>query len=121
MSKKELFTLINTLCREMDCEYDINNGGCCYVAAVIAECLEECNIQYSVYEYHAPCHITIKVSDRYLNRGDFSGDKELREYNSQQLYFRYNNDLWNEMYNAKKWNSIVSTKIKSLFKNYYRK
>lgn len=44
MNRKKLFTKLNQLCLELDNKYNINCGGCCYVAACIAEQLESFNI-----------------------------------------------------------------------------
>ena len=122
MTKKELFTKINSLCREMDEEYLINDGGCCFVAAVIAENLERFNIKFKAIEYLYPCHYIIEVEDRLLNRGTFpkrnKADCEYLDYaSSHELYNIYYSNEWNEMY-SKKWNLIVSTRIKALFNKY---
>lgn len=119
MSRNELFTSINSLCRYMNDTYNINCGGCCYVAAVLAEFLEKYNIQYYIYELYCPCHFVVRVSDRYLNRGDFfiGSNKRLLKCDSTELYFKYYHSSWNNMY-SKRWNLIVYSKIKSLFKKY---
>ena len=54
LSKEKLHTLaynLNELCLNLDEHYDINNGGCCFVAACIAECLEKYGIEFSVLVY----------------------------------------------------------------------
>lgn len=120
MTKKELFKSINELCLNLDYKYDINNGGCCFVAAVIAQQLENYNIPYEVYEYFSPCHYIIKVSDRCLNnpREYYFRDKYIMEdYNSSKLFKLYYEEDWNEKY-SRKWNLIVETKLKSLFRKY---
>ena len=48
MSRKELFKQINRLCEELNFKYNINCGGCCYVAAVLAEQLELHNIPFEI-------------------------------------------------------------------------
>ena len=119
--RNQLFTEINKLCFELDCSYNINCGGCCYVAACLAEQLERVNIPFKIIHYDEwSCHYAIKVSDRYLNRCDYE-KREITEVlyeNSEWLYDTYYNyDSWNSSYN-RKWNLIVSTKIKSLFNKY---
>lgn len=44
---------INNLCQYLDEIYDINSGGCCYLAYLLASKLEELNLSYSlvVYDY----------------------------------------------------------------------
>ena len=47
----ELCHKLNSLFRFLDEVYDINSGGCCYVASVLAELLEEDDVDYSVIVY----------------------------------------------------------------------
>lgn len=44
---------LNKLCKVLDRDYNINNGGCCFVALVIAKHLERLNIPYKliVFDY----------------------------------------------------------------------
>lgn len=119
MNKKELFKSLNNLCCEMQKKsYNINNGGCCFVAAVIAEQLETYNIPFYVAVTYCPTHYAIKVKDRYINRDDFKfGPEDLREWNSRNLYYTYNDGDWNDWY-SRCWNLIVKTRIRSIFKKY---
>ena len=120
MNKKELFKNLNQLCRDLDLKYDVNSGGCCYVAAVIAEQLENYNISYKLIKYDVRgCHYAIRVNDRIINRCDYNFREIVKdEYvYYKDIYFDYYNEYWNETYN-KRWNLIVKTKIKSLFKKY---
>ena len=116
MTRRKLFKDLNCLCFELSECYDINNGGCCYVAAVIAEQLEKYNIPFKVGYAESPTHYAIKVCDRYINRDDFKF-KHIYEWNSKYLYNEYKEGLWNDMYNKKN-NLAVKTKIKSLFSKY---
>lgn len=120
MTKNQLFTELNKLCNKMDIEYETGCGGCCFVTACLAENLEKSNIPFKVIKLMYPCHYFIKVSDRYINRCDFKIRKEFKEIldcDSKYLYYIYKNESWNFRYN-KKWNLIVSTKIKALFRKY---
>ena len=116
MTKRELFKQLNLLCYNMSFEYDINNGGCCYVAAVIAEQLERFGIPYKVAIAESPCHYAIKVSDRYINRDDFKFDY-FYSFDSEYLYEDYYRGDWNERY-SRRWNLIVKTRITALFNKY---
>ena len=104
MSRKELFKQLNRLCEELNYKYDINCGGCCYVAAVLAEQFELHNIPFTVIHYNLyGCHYAIKVSDRYINRDDYR-KKEISEYldwSSSDLFEVYNDGDWNKCYNTK--------------------
>lgn len=118
MTRKELFKRLNSLCENMNCSYDINCGGCCYVAAVISEQLEIYGIPFKVAVTYSPTHYAIKVNDRFINRDGFKFSKEdLIPWDSKYLYDTYRYGDWNDCYN-RRWNLIVQTRIKSLFKKY---
>ena len=118
MNERKLFKELNKLCEEMSESYDINNGGCCFVAACLAEQLEKYNIPYIVCVTYAPTHYCIKVSDTFINRDEFMFEKDdyRTELNSEDLYETYYTELWNSCYN-RKWNLIVKTRIKSVFRH----
>jgi hypothetical protein len=117
MNRKKLFTKLNQLCLELDNKYNINCGGCCYVAACIAEQLENFNIPFEIIHYDIyGCHYAIKVSDRYINRSGYR-KKEIYEIlycDSEKMFSIYYNRSWNNTY-EKKYNSVVHRKIKELF------
>ena len=120
MTRNQLFTSLNELCNEMDFQYNTGCGGCCFVTACLAENLERNNIPFSVIILDSPCHYFIKVSDRYINRCDFTINKEHKEecdYNSEYLYWIYRTKNWSSYY-SKRWNLIVSTRIRALFRKY---
>lgn len=117
MNRKTLFKEINKVCLYLDSKYDINNGGCCYVAACISKQLELYNIPFKVVHYDLwGCHYAIKVSDRYLNRCDYKKREitEILDYTSQDLFEIYYNGDWNETYDTK-YNSIVKDLIQEVF------
>ena len=88
MSKKELFKTLNNLCEEMNYSYNINSGGCCFVAAVIAEQLEIFNIPFKIAYTYCPTHYAIKVERGYINRDDYKF-KEFYDWDSEYLYDTY--------------------------------
>ena len=117
MNRKKLFTKLNQLCLELDNKYNINCGGCCYIAACIAEQLERFNIPFEIVHYDiCGCHYAIKVSDRYINRSDYKKKEiyEILDYSSEEMFDIYYNGDWNNTY-KRKYNSIVHRKIKNLF------
>ena len=120
MSRKELFKQLNRLCEELNYKYDINCGGCCYVAAVLAEQFELHNIPFTVIHYNeCGCHYAIKVSDRYINRDDYR-KKEISEYldwSSSDLFEVYNDGDWNKCYKTSH-NSTVKKAIVKVFSKY---
>lgn len=120
MSRKELFKQINRLCEEFNFKYNINCGGCCYVAAVLAEQLELHNIPFKIVHYNlCGCHYAIKVSDRYLNRDNYRKEEiyEYLEWSSEKLYKVYYENDWNEYYD-KKHNPTVRKSIEKIFLKY---
>lgn len=118
MTRKELFKRLNSLCENMNCSYNINCGGCCYVAAVISEQLEIYGIPFKVAVTYSPTHYAIKVNDRFINRDRFKFfEEDLFPWDSKHLYNIYRYEDWNDYYN-RRWNLIVQTRIKSLFKKY---
>lgn len=120
MNRRELFKQLNSLCNDLDYLYDINNGGCCYVAAVIAEQLELHHIPFTVIHYNVNgCHYAIRVRDRIINRSDYRCKEIVSDeiISSDDLYDIYNDGGWNLRYETK-YNSIVKRKIKSLFNKY---
>lgn len=120
MTRNELFTSLNKLCNEMDFQYNTSCGGCCFVTACLAKNLERNNIPFSIIILHSPCHYFVKVSDRYINRCDFIIKEDYKDvfyYNSEYLFDKYYNEDWNPSYN-RKWNLIVSTRIRALFRKY---
>lgn len=120
MTRNNLFTSLNKLCNNLDNVYNINSGGCCYVAACLAEQLELHNIPFKVIYYDLwSCHYAIKVSDRYLNRCNYRKKEitEIYDISSKKLFDIYNENDWNESYNIDN-NETVKLCIVTIFKNY---
>lgn len=120
MTRKELFKQINKLCYDLDIKYKINEGGCCYVAACLAEQLELKRIPFEVIHYDlCGCHFAIKVSDRYLNRADYKKKEitEIPKWKSKDLFNHYCEESWNDTYNSKN-NTTIRNSIKSIFDKY---
>lgn len=120
MTRKQLFKELNTLCIKLDNEWNINRGGCCYVAYVLAKYLEECEIPFIVREYESPCHYVVEVSDRCLNRSGFDGYYIPYDWNSNDLLNIYKKGSWNWVYKVKH-NSAIHLKIKAIFNKYGHK
>ena len=120
MNKKDLFKQLNQLCSKLSEKYNINSGGCCYVAACLAEQLELANVPFKVIhynEYH--CHYAIKVSDRYLNRDDYRKREisEILDCSSEYLFQIYNKRTWNDTYDVDN-NNKVKQAIREVFRKY---
>lgn len=48
MQRKQLISKLNTLCNTLEAKYEINHGGCCFLAYLISRWLEKLNIPYSL-------------------------------------------------------------------------
>lgn len=48
MNLQELTHSLNQLCKVLESSFFVNEGGCCYIAYVIAKNLEKLNIPYKV-------------------------------------------------------------------------
>ena len=118
MNQKELIKKINKFCDHFDDAYALNCGGCCYVAAVIAEMLEFKNIKYKVRYYDCPTHYVIEVNRTPLNLGGFDGAYDyLEKWDSSALYEEYYSGWWNNTYPTKL-NGVVKMSIRNIFKCY---
>lgn len=118
MNQKELIKKINKFCDHFDDAYALNCGGCCYVAAVIAEMLEFKNIKYKVRYYDCPTHYVIEVNRTPLNLGGFDGYYDyLEKWDSSDLYEEYYSGGWNNIYPIKL-NGVVKMSIRNIFKCY---
>ena len=42
---------LNSLCKFLDDTYDVNSGGCCFLASLIAKHLDKLNIKYNLVVY----------------------------------------------------------------------
>lgn len=119
------FEYLDDLCIYLDDKYNINNGGCCFVAYCIAFELEQRNIPFKVYicdedlDKNTAGHYAIEVNNILINQSDwgkcdFDTKKKLK---SKTLLSRYKKGNWNCRY-SKRWNLIVKTKIHSKFLEY---
>ena len=52
MGTKDLIDKLNTFLKDLDSTYDINSGGCFYVAYLIARELYNRGINYTVVDWH---------------------------------------------------------------------
>lgn len=120
MTRKELFKSLNELCRDLDDKYNINAGGCCFIAAIIAEQMELHHISYTIVHYDiCGCHYAIRVNDRIINRGNYKKKEIIEEeyISSDDLYHIYYDRIWNDCYNTDN-NLQIKNKIISLFNKY---
>lgn len=67
---------LNSLCRFLDETYDVNKGGCCFLASVIAKHLDRLGIDYAlvIYDDYKKDHTQIEheVISCHRNKGIFT-------------------------------------------------
>lgn len=102
---------LDDLCYELDKEYDINQGGCIFVAYLISEQFFKYGIDYKILgtdniEYYCGDkhegikHVFIEAANHLIN-----GTREERKYET----FLYPSQVL-EYYKSAEWNSIYDTK-----------
>ena len=73
LSYYSLLKNLNSLCRFLDETYNVNMGGCCYLASLIAKHLDKLNIKYDliIYDSYSRNRENIKCEaiSRRRNRG----------------------------------------------------
>ena len=98
----ELCRKLNSLFRFLDEVYHINSGGCCYVASVLAELLEEDDVDYSVIVYDCDCddfydiscscyHYTLRITgaEEYCNIVNGYDEEECDDYELDDYDYCY--------------------------------
>ena len=127
--KYELVSKLNKLCKSLHEEYNINYGGCCYIAYCVARLCEYLEIEfnlivfddeYDLYDYSelddlpTMSHYAILLDDsiegEVINCDDFWFDyryKRCFKVNSREILKYYlNHEPWNKRYNTKNNSSI---------------
>lgn len=137
----KLVSDLNNLCNTLVKEYDINCGGCCYVAYEIAKHLDRFHISYelrvlndypisckelakgleSISGCNTCCHYYLMVhGGGSVNKGSFcSGyyDYVIARINHRNLNNLYRMSSWNSVYKRKN-NKLIKKIISLYFKQY---
>ena len=142
MSDSEVIQLVdelNDLCLQLNDTLDINSGGCCYVASVLAESLSNIHIPFKVAITKSCGHRPLELRNYIKNKTDFYcqhifiylhkhklyiNDDGDANYNikvgcikSKDLLEYYKSVKWNRCYNTR-YNRSVAKRIKQIFKKY---
>lgn len=115
---KRVIYHINNLCHYLDNKYDINRGGCCYVASLIAQKLSELEIEYTVLFDGEPegdgCfHVWVKAEGIEINP---TGNAEVtleKDLSPEEILSIYNSNSWCSLYDID-----LNVKIKKLFNRF---
>lgn len=118
---------LNKLCRFLDEEYDINAGGCCYVAYCLAKLLSKDKFKFRVIIYEdyeledrfseisgSHYHYAIGIGNYTINSAGCDKDESFCRniyYNvrASEILDHYKNCGWNECYNSAKNKFIFRT------------
>ena len=130
---KELSARLDKLCKFLDEIYNINCGGCCYVAACLAECLQKDNISYQVVVLECPedvvkfskiqrscCHYFLSINNNDINGYDEVGNDEYQVFDGvsyRSLFNHYKKCGWNNVYDRDK-NKFIKTIIKRYYEDF---
>lgn len=125
---------LNSLFVFLDEVYNINAGGCCYVASVLAELLEEDDIDYSVIVYDCDCdnfydiscscyHYTVRITgaEEYCsiingyNEDECDTFSEFEGVTAIDLLDHYKECNWNDYYKV-----FRNKYIKGLITKFYK-
>lgn len=137
----KLVSDLNNLCNTLVKEYDINCGGCCYVAYEIAKHLDRFHIGYELRvlnDYpinlrksnreldlisgsNACCHYYLVIyGGGSVNRGSFGSwyhTYVVTEINHRNINWLYRASSWNSVYKRKN-NKLIKKIISLYFKQY---
>lgn len=130
-SKKNLATLahkLNYLCDFLEMTYDINSGGCCYIASCIAHLLELDNINYLVAVTDVECdsfydincsqrHYFLILNNVSINRNDYDNYVVFNGVCAKDLLDHYHECDWNDFYNTFK-NKFIYKTIVRFYKDF---
>lgn len=123
---------LNKLCKFLDEEYDINSGGCCYIAYCLARLLSRDKFRFTVIIYEdyecedkfseldtSHYHYAIGVGNNVINDADCEDDLEFvknvyRNVKASEILNHYQARSWNKCYNANK-NSFIFKTIKVFY------
>jgi hypothetical protein len=144
---RKLVSELNTLCDRLDEDYNINFGGCCYVAYLMMKNFESIGIHpvlvieddceeiddeefiNCVHDrvdecgglgYNTCCHYFVYIPKvGYVNSGRFSKESlnKVKGLTSKDVQWIYKTGDWNSCY-EKRNNAMVGRKIKQVFRKY---
>lgn len=126
-SQQLVVKYICSICNTLDTLYYINDGGCCFLAYIIAKYLEEENISYKVLiiddkpigkfkELKAVAHVCIVIKHDIINYDcsyDTMNKKYFNNITSNDLLNYYNKNNWCTLYN-KAYNAFIELMFNKL-------
>lgn len=128
MNSSYFFDELNSLLEDLDSKYDINWGGCCYIAYLLAKEFDALKIKYKFITLCDTCHCALYIPeyDLIVNSADYDDldEYQFRRYKNKGILKYYKKHLalddWNPKY-SRRWNliveSILHSKISKLYAN----
>lgn len=136
METKKVSTLcskLNNVCNLLDSLYNINSGGCCFVAYCLFKMLKHDfnNVDLLVFSdfdledytsfkniHESQAHYAIKLHDKIINASNYN-----QEYYCVHTYHNINTNLLLRHYNKFSWNPIYDKKnnkiVRKILNNFY--
>lgn len=144
---RKLVSDLNTLCDRLDEDYNINYGGCCFVAYILMKNFESIGVhpilvvesdcdeidgdeflncvhdrvdECNGLGYNTCTHYFVLIPKiGYVNAGEFSRDSlnKFRGLSSKDVQWIYKTGDWNTCYETKN-NPMVGRRIKQVFRKY---
>lgn len=131
--QETLIRRLNRLCDFLDEEYDINSGGCCYIAYCIAKLLTSDKFKFKVliYDYYpldikkfdkvigSHFHYAISLRGGVINPGSFNTNLCSTPYSrvsASKILKHYERGSWNTDYDLSK-NEFVYKTIKMFYED----
>lgn len=142
--QQELTTKLSVLCRKLDDKYDVNNGGCCFLAYCIARELEKRDISFDLvlYDDELPseftlynnikehnkdriplghftvAHYTLRIGNVIINSSEWPDEYQVvKNISCSDIKYIYYHGSWNRLYN-RKYNRVISRLVHKFFKDY---
>ena len=122
---------LDKVCIQLDDKYDINNGGCCYIAYLVCKLLKQdgFNPKLMIYDfelddninsindlYFAHNHYCIKLGNVTINESDFDDleSVELDKIQPIDILKHYQDETWNNEYRTSN-----NAKVAQILRNKY--
>jgi hypothetical protein len=143
ISRQKLIEELDNLCKKLDMNYDINCGGCCYIAYLIALVLSNLNIRFKLVIYKSninnytaleirkniknnsgfPCreytayHYAVSVGNKIINSDNKHSKLKIGCIKYEDIYDIYQFGSWNTRYNIKH-NLLIRNKFFKILNKY---
>ena len=144
---KRLISELNNLCDRLDEDYNINYGGCCFVAYLMMknfealgihpvlviesdcdeidggeflDCVRDRDNNCNGLGYNTCCHYFVSIPKiGYVNAGDFDRESlnKFRGLSAKDVQWIYKTGDWNNEYETRN-NPMVGRRIRQVFRKY---